>query len=186
MWIPLLTLLLSADTVTLKLDPAAEQTLRVHVVHPLHHVTELTHEVQGAARQLPDGTVQAMVRAKVNSFNSGNSNRDEHARETVDAPKFPDVVVKAIVHPTVPQSFPGTVETEATLDVNLHGVSEKVTAPVKLSYKSATDVTAEGSFPVSMDGFKVSRPALLFTPIEDRVVVEFRLGWRAEGGDAKP
>jgi polyisoprenoid-binding protein YceI len=186
MCIPLLTLLLAADPVAFKLDPALPQSVKVQVVHPMHHVTEEVQEFQGAARLLPDGTLQAMVRAKINSFNSGNANRDEHMRETVEATKFPDVVVKAVLHPTPPTAFPGTVEVPATMDVNLHGVSQKVSAPVKLVYKSASEVTVEGSFPVSLEGFKISRPSLLFTPIEDRAVVEFRLGWRTEGGDAKP
>jgi hypothetical protein len=72
------------------------------------------------------------------------------------------------------------------MDVNLHGVSQKVSAPVKLVYKSASEVAVEGTFPVSLEGFKISRPSLLFTPVDDRAMVEFRLGWRTEGGDAKP
>jgi hypothetical protein len=186
MYIPLLTLVLAADPVAFKLDPAAVQTVKVQVVHPLHHVTEEVHEFQGAARLLPDGTLQAMVRAKINSFDSGNANRDEHMRETVEATKFPDVVVKAVVKPTPPATFPGSVEVPATMEVNLHGVSQKISAPVKLLYQSASEVTVEGSFPVSLEGFKISRPALLFTPIEDKAVVEFHLAWRVEGGDAKP
>jgi hypothetical protein len=186
MWIPLLVLALGADPVAFKLDPAAQQTIRVQVVHPLHHVTEENHELQGAGRLLPDGTIQAMVRAKINGFNSGNGNRDEHMRETVEAAKFPDVTVKAVAHPTPPATFPGSVETQATIDVNLHGVSQKVTAPVQLRYKSASEISVEGSFATSVEGFKITRPALLFTPIEDRIVVEFKLSWRAEGGDAKP
>jgi hypothetical protein len=186
MCLSLLTLLLAADPVAFKLDPAFTQTVKVQVVHPLHHVTEEVHEFQGAARLLPDGTLQAMVRAKINGFNSGNGNRDEHMRETVEAAKYPDVIVKAVVHPTPPTAFPGTVEAPATMDVNLHGVSQKITAPVKLLYKSASEITVEGTFPVSIEGFKISRPALLFQPIEDRAVVEFHLGWKLEGGDAKP
>jgi len=188
MSIPLLALALSlgADPVAFKLDPAAEQTITVKVVHPMHHIAEENHKLQGAGRLLPDGTLQAMVRARMDAFNSGNANRDEHMMETVQAAKFPEVSVKAALHPTPPATFPGSVEAQAAIEIDFHGISQKMTAPVKLTYKSATEIAAEGSFAVSLESFKIDRPSLLFTPIEDRAVIEFHLAWRAEGGDAKP
>ena len=176
--------LLSAPQ-TLELDPAAPQTVTYAITHPLHHVEGTTHKLKGAGRILPDGTVQAMVEAPAASFDSGNSNRDEHMRETVEAERFPTVVVKAIAKPPVPTSYPATVETQASLEVTLHGVAQRVTAPLKVSYASPTRITTVGHFTVSLDGFKVKRPSLLFTPIADACAIDIALSWIV-GGHAAP
>src|SRR5437764_11968701 len=55
-------------------------TLTYTVVHKLHEVRGTTREVEGRALAQPDGTVRVQVRAKVASFDSGNSKHDEHVR----------------------------------------------------------------------------------------------------------
>src|SRR5690242_21521229 len=69
-------------------------TLTYTVVHKLHEVHGTTHQIEGRALAQPDGTVKVQVRAKVASFDSGNSNRDEHMREATHEATHPYAEVK--------------------------------------------------------------------------------------------
>jgi polyisoprenoid-binding protein YceI len=163
---------LGADGTVLQLDASNKRsTVSYSVTHKFHKVTGVTHDVQGAAKILADGTAQIQVRAPVVSFDSDNGNRDSHMKETVEAAKFPDVTVKCLA------KLSGTTSQKATADcdVNLHGVSQKVSVPVELTFDNPTTIHAVGAFKVSWDGFKITRPQLLFVPIEDKGDVSFDL-----------
>src|SRR4051812_4949328 len=69
---------------TLSIDPAAS-TVSYTIVHKLHKVQGKTAKVEGKGRILPDGKAQVMVRVPVESFDSGNANRDAHMKEAVEA-----------------------------------------------------------------------------------------------------
>src|SRR2546429_6185542 len=71
-----------------------EGTLTYTVVHKLHEVRGTTRQLEGRALAQPDGTVRVQVRAKVASFDSGNSNRDEHMREVTHEHLHPYAEVK--------------------------------------------------------------------------------------------
>ena len=58
-----------------------EGTLGYTITHKLHEVRGITHDFEGRVVVAPDGTARVQVRAKVATFDSGNSNRDEHMRE---------------------------------------------------------------------------------------------------------
>jgi hypothetical protein len=151
------------------------------VVHKLHHVEGVSHQLAGAAVELPDGTIKVSVKAEVATFDSGNGNRDSHMKEVVDAAHFPDVSVKAIVPSAVPKTFPAEVTGQAQLLVSLHGVDQQSTIPVKMSFTDATHVHVTGAFDVSWVGFKIERPSLLFVPIDDKGDIKFDLTWVAKG-----
>src|SRR4051812_38009232 len=72
-----------------------KSSITYHLVHKLHKFDGISKQVDGKARLLGDGRAQVMVRAAVESFDSGNSNRDEHMKETVEAARFPTVELKA-------------------------------------------------------------------------------------------
>jgi polyisoprenoid-binding protein YceI len=81
-----LALLLTAGAApqVLTLDPAAS-TVRYHVNHKLHQVDGVSRSAEGKAILEADGQVRAMVRIPVQSFDSGDSNRDAHMLETLQA-----------------------------------------------------------------------------------------------------
>src|SRR5438270_3788207 len=72
-------------------------TLTYTVVHKLHEVHGTTNQVEGRALAQPDGRVQVQVRAKVATFDSGNSNRDAHMREATHEASHPYAEVKGVM-----------------------------------------------------------------------------------------
>jgi YceI-like protein len=164
-----------ADPVELAVDGAAS-SVSYHLVHKLHHVDATAHQVVGRAR-LTDGSAQILVRVPAAAFDSGNVNRDEHMKETVEAARYPWVELKAI--PTgplpLPRAFPTTETRRFATQVTFHGVAQRFELPVELRWERENRVYATVQFAISLDAFKVERPQLIFVKVDDQVRVEASL-----------
>lgn len=146
-----------------------EGTLTYTVVHKLHEVQGTTRTLEGRAQVLADGTLHVQVRARLATFDSGNSSRDEHMREATHEPEHPIVDVKGTAHGV---RLPLTAPLEVPLDavVQLNGRKGEQTIRVRLVPEGRA-VRAKFSFPVSLDAFGVERPELLLVKVDDRVKV---------------
>ncbi len=159
---------------------APGSVLAYRLVHKFHVVDGVSKAVEGRARLLPGGGVQAMVRARVDSFDSGNGNRDSDMREATEAARHPFVTLKAVGTLTEPASYPADVELTLRGELTFHGRTRPVEVPVKVRFETPERAAVEGGFAVSLDAFEVRRPALLFVKVEDRVDVTATLVLEAE------
>jgi len=156
-------------------------TLSFRLVHKLHEVTGVSKAVEGKARLLPDGTVQVAVRARVETFDSGNANRDAHMLEATEAARFPLVMLKAVGAVAPPAAYPASATVTLRGELSFHGVTRPVEVPVEVTFASARQATATARLPVSLDAHGVERPSLLFVKVDDAVVVTASLALAAEG-----
>jgi YceI-like protein len=157
---------------------AGKSKVSYHLVHKLHEFTGTDDgKLEGKARINDDGTAQIQIVGQVKDFSSGNGNRDEHMMETVEAEKFPTVTVKAKM-PLSGQT--GDVAGKATVAANLHGTTETVEAPLKVTF-SGTTAHVTGEFDMSIEGFSIKRPSLLFVPINDAMKVTVDV-WLSRAG----
>jgi polyisoprenoid-binding protein YceI len=155
-----------ADSADFSVD-AGQSKASYHLVHKMHEVTGVSKKLEGKAR-LIDGKAQVMVRIPVQSFDSGNVNRDEHMKETVEAAKYPNVELKALGEGIMPPAaFPGTTQSKFKGQLTFHGVQQMLELPVTLVWESPTKVRAQTKFNISLDGFKVERPSLMFVKVDD-------------------
>jgi polyisoprenoid-binding protein YceI len=146
-----------------------EGTLSYTVVHKLHQVKGTTHALEGRALVQPGGTLRVQVRAKVATFDSGNSNRDEHVREATHEPAHPYVQIKGTASGVrLPISAPIDVNLDGTLDFN--GVQKPQKIVVHLEPQKE-GVRARFSFPISMEAFRIERPELLFVKVDDQMQI---------------
>ena len=153
----------------------AQSKAQYHLVHKMHEVVGVSKKLEGKAR-LADGKAQVMVRIPVQSFDSGNVNRDEHMKETVEAAKYPYVELKALGEGIAPPAaFPATVETKWKAQLSFHGVQQMLELPVTLTWESATRVRAKTKFNISLDGYKVERPSLMFVKVDDALEISAEL-----------
>ena len=145
-------------------------TLSYTVVHKLHQVTGTTQKLEGLARLQPGGSTLVQVRARVATFDSGNSNRDAHMREATHEPLHPVAEVKGTLPPiTLPLAEPQDLTLDARVELN--GIQQKQAIPVHLEPSGQRGVRAKFSFPISLDAFHVDRPELLLIKIDDRAVI---------------
>jgi polyisoprenoid-binding protein YceI len=145
----------------------AQSRLSYKLIHKMHTVEGVSKKVEGKAIVAPDGKAQVGVRAPVASFDSGNVNRDAHMKEAVAAAQFPYVEVKAIGDGKPPASFPATEKRTFKLQLVFHGEKKLFDIPVELIWKSADEVQAKANFRISLEGYQVERPSLMFVKVED-------------------
>jgi polyisoprenoid-binding protein YceI len=183
----LATLLLSAPALAqegahLYSVKAGDSALTYRLKHKLHVVEGTAHPTEGKARLLPDGTLQVAVRANVADFDSGNSNRDAHMKEATEAAKFPTVELKGLATGVkVPATFPAEQTVTLKGQLTFHGVKQAVELPLKVTFTSAKDVSAVGTFQVSLEAFKVERPSLLMVKVDDALDLETKFQLKEEG-----
>ena len=173
--LPLAALLLATSLppgTTLSVDQGSS-TIRYHVEHTLHHVEGASKQVEGKTQARADGNLLAMVRAPISSFTSGDSNRDAHMLEVLDADRFPDVVFRGIARLPPGAATAGSVEMRG--EVELHGKKSPVTLTLTVEGQPDGSLRARGSFEVSLDAHQVERPALLFVKVADACKIDVDL-----------
>ncbi|MDR3625945.1 MAG: YceI family protein [Ignavibacteriaceae bacterium] len=139
-----------------------ESFITYKLTHPLHEIEATSKESYCAinADAAKKEIKNVMVQVDVTSFNSGNSNRDSHAMETVDAISYPD---SRFTSTSVYQEG-DSLKIHGKL--TFHGVTKDIyiAAVAKWSEKK---LIVNGNFDISLTAFKVPRPSLLLIPVED-------------------
>lgn len=139
------------------------------LVHKLHEVHGTSRKLEGVAKVQPGAPTLVQVRAPVASFDSGNSNRDSHMRESTHEAAHPYVEVKGTLPPLqLPLAGPTQLPLDARVELN--GETERQTIPVTLT-PEGSGIRAKFSFPVSLEAHHVERPELLLVKVDDKVVI---------------
>ena len=144
------------------------------IVHKLHKVHATSHLAQGKAVLKSDGTLQVMLRAPVASFESGDGNRDEHMRETMEEPKYPFVTYKGVAK-LAGGTLPPNLDLVLDGQLEFHGRKQAEKVAVHVDRASTAGAHASGRLSVSLDRYQVERPSLLFIKIDDACVIDFDL-----------
>jgi len=163
----------NADTYLIR---GEDSSLTYRLVHKLHTVQGVSKKLEGRARILPGGQAQIMVRAGIDTFDSGNSNRDAHMKETVESARFPVVELKATAASVVPPvAFPGSVKVQLKAQLSFHGVQQMIDIPAEITWADSAHAVATASFPISLEQFKIERPSLMFVKVNDDVKIDARI-----------
>lgn len=156
--------------------------LRYTVVHKFHTVHGESKQVQGKALLKADGTLQVMVRAPIGSFQSGDGNRDEHMRETLEEPKYRYVVYKGVARLSAATSaLPAKLDVVLNGELDFHGRKRAEKVPVHVESNRPGHARATGHFVVSLDRYQIERPSLLLIKIDDACTIDFDFQLTEEG-----
>jgi polyisoprenoid-binding protein YceI len=140
------------------------------LIHPLHRVEAVSKDLT-AEIDYDDAThtvLRATFSADISTFDSGNSSRDSHAMEVLDALTFPDVSYKSTA---IESSGPRLLMHG---DLTFHGQTHPVDATASAA-ASSDRLTVEGSSIVSLTAFGIERPSLLMIPTEDSLRISFKV-----------
>jgi polyisoprenoid-binding protein YceI len=156
-------------------------TLSYKLVHKFHEIVGVSKRLEAKARLLPDGAVQVMARAPIDSFDSGNGNRDAHMLEVVEGATYRVVEFKGVSSGlSLPQKFPATLKVSLHGLLTFHGVQQEKTIDATLTFADTDHLRVASSFPLSLDSFRVERPSLMFVRVEDKVVLDADLSMARE------
>jgi polyisoprenoid-binding protein YceI len=141
-----------------------EISMTYFMVHPLHKIESTSKEVSSVVRIDPlNKTVQAVsATVDVTTFNSGNSNRDSHAMEVIDAISFPEAsFTSSSVISRGDSLF-------ATGNLTFHGITHEITINA-IQQWTEKKLIIHGAFTIGLTNFKIERPSLLLVPVEDEL-----------------
>lgn len=135
------------------------------ITHPLHEVEAKSQNAYCVIlADAPKKDIKKVaVQVDVTSFDSGNSNRDSHAMETVDAINYPDA---RFISTSIEQKGDSLM---VKGDLTFHGVTKNITMEVFPAW-TKSQLVVTGKFNISLTAFKIKRPALFLIPINDKCV----------------
>jgi polyisoprenoid-binding protein YceI len=143
---------------------AGESWVAYRMVHPLHVIDAKSTSVDFKVDLNPVTKEIKTVTAQVDvtTFDSGNSNRDSHAMEVIDAITYPDVEFTST---SVEQREDSIF---VTGKLTFHGMTNDIVlAGATRWQENRLDVV--GKFDISLTEFKIERPSLLMIPVEDKL-----------------
>jgi polyisoprenoid-binding protein YceI len=145
-----------------------ESTMTYRIVHPLHKIEAASKDVEYriAIDMATKAIMNVSAHVDVTSFNSGNSSRDSHAMEVIDALTYPEASFKSAAIATAGDSL------TVTGLLTFHGVAKDVVIHAKAAW-SAQRLQVDGAFDISLTAFSIERPSLLLIPVEDALRFSF-------------
>ena len=146
------------------------------VTHPLHVVHGKSSSAMGKGVCYGDHC-DFLVGVRVDSFNSGDQNRDLHMLEVTRAGLNPIIQVRAKTPAIRPDRKPKTV----VADIEVDFAGKKVRFPkVPLDIPEWKDGEAHliGGFTLSLKAFDITAPSLLTMPVQDAVPVKLDMFWK--------
>ena len=138
--------------------------IKYHMSHPLHEFDAVSKDAVYKLDLDPTTKELKSISAEVDvtTFDSGNSNRDSHAMEVIDALTYPEVTFMSTGITQVADSV------RVAGKLTFHGVTRDIVVPGELAW-SQNRLDVHGQFDISLTEFKVERPSLLLIPVGDAV-----------------
>jgi polyisoprenoid-binding protein YceI len=144
-----------------------DSRLTYSLSHPLHKVEAVCKEFLCEVEINDAKEIQSVkVSADVMNFDSGNSNRDSHAMEVIDAFTYPEV---SFVSDTITTH---SNELSVTGKLTFHGVTKPISFSAKAQSQNGR-TTVEGKITVKLEDFKVERPKLALIPTDEFLYLSF-------------
>lgn len=151
-----------------------EATISYTVDHPLKTATGTSRAARGKVR-CSARACEALIAVEVNTFDSGDSNRDLHMIETTRGAAFPLITVRTefALPPGNPSDLNANLQIEfAGQKVAIEGVQ------LRLSPAAEGGLEVSGRFALRLSDFKITPPSLLGMSVRNDVPVVIRSVWR--------
>lgn len=152
-----------------------QSTLTYHVSHSLHQVDGVSHAARGKG-VCHEGECDFLIAVPVNSFNSGDSNRDLHMLQVTRGAQFPIVTVRS----RLPEPDTTSAEIRANLEIQFAGRTVQYKQVVFQAVKQGSDIRISGTIPATLSDFKIEPPSLLTIPIKNEIPIKVELTWRQQ------
>ncbi len=139
-----------------------ESFITYKLTHPLHEIESTSKDAVCLINADPKTKEikNVAVQVDVTSFDSGNSNRDSHAMEVVEAISYPD---SRFISSSVTQKGDSL---QIWGKLTFHGVTKDVYIAA-VSHWTNNQLTVNGGFDISLTEFHIQRPSLLLIPVND-------------------
>lgn len=152
-----------------------QSSLTWHITHPIHEVDGTSHAAKGRG-DCGAGVCNFLIAVPVNTFSSGDSNRDLHMIQTVRGADFPMVVVRT----QIPESQMDSATIDADLTVQFAGQTAHYSHVPFHRVQKGDEVEISGTIPATCSDFKIDRPSFLTVPIHNEIPVTVDTTWKPQ------
>lgn len=152
-----------------------QSTLTYHMVHPVHTVDGASHAARGKGI-CGAGTCNFLVAAPVKSFDSGDTNRDEHMLQVTRGAEFPVVTVRF----TLPESAINSPTLDCDLEVAFAGNTAHYAHVMFQQTIQGNTHHITGTVPATLTDFKIPPPSFLTVPIKNEIPVKVDTTWQPQ------
>jgi hypothetical protein len=174
-----LSVLLLLSPLALAQSPQAwvltQSTLSYHMSHPVHRVDGVSHGARGKG-VCSAGVCDFLVAAPVKSFDSGDTNRDEHMLQVTRGADFPVVSVRF----RLPESELNSPTIDCDLEVQFAGNTAHYTHVLFQQTIQGNTHHITGVVPSTLADFKIPPPTFLTVPIKNEIPVKVDLLWQRQ------
>ena len=153
-----------------------QSTLTYHMSHPMHQVGGVSRGAKGKGT-CHAGMCDFLIAAPVNSFDSGDSNRDLHMIQATRGAQFPLVVVRT----RIPEQTSPTSTIYADLEIQFAGQTVKYNHVAFQEAANGNAVRITGTVPATCSDFKIDPPSFLAISIKNEIPVKVDMVWRKGG-----
>ena len=163
----LLASALTVDKPTLKADKT-NSYISYHCVHSLHEWTGVNKNIDCVMiyNDATDVVEKVAVLGKVAGFDSGNSNRDAHSLEVLEAIQYPNVTFSSTGIAATGNNL------KVTGNLTFHNVTKPVTFDAVREDKDK-QISVKGSFSILLTDYKIDRPSFMLMKTEDKMDLSF-------------
>lgn len=152
-----------------------KSTLSYHMSHPVHQVDGVSHDARGKGF-CHAGQCDFLVAVPVKSFDSGDTNRDEHMLQTTRGADFPVVTVRF----RLPESSLDAPTLTPDLDIQFAGATAHYAhVPFQQTIQGNLHHIT-GTVPSTVSDFKITPPSFLTVPIKNDIPVKVDMYWRRQ------
>ena len=163
-----------AGTASVQMDRQSAQAAGFEARHSQRSVTAAARGLTGSAQLLPDGTLQAQLTAKVDSFRFGDASSDKYVREALNVKKYPFIQVNVQAPAQNRYAQPaGDQVALATGTVTMRGVTRPIQILLHVSAGAGTTSNVSGELAVELKDFGVPALTLISFPIDSKIQLHF-------------
>lgn len=171
--LPLVALLHAGPPVLTGNWTLLESRVAYTVNHAFKKATGTSQSAKGKAR-CNARECEVLIAVPLNTFDSGDSNRDLHMLETVRAALFPVLTVRGRFASSLAEKVPFTTEFE----IEFAGKSAKLPVQVMSFEQTGGKLRAVGSLVLRLSRFEIKPPSLMGFSVNDEVPVSFDASWQ--------
>ena len=143
------------------------------ITHPMHQVIGMSRAAKGRGI-CHDGMCEFLIAAPVNSFDSGDSNRDLHTLQVTRGAQFPMIQVRTRLPLAAPAS--GTIYADIQIQFAGQTIEYKHVAFEKTT--TGNEARTIGTIPATCSDFKIDPPSFLTIPVRNEIPVRVDMTWQ--------
>jgi hypothetical protein len=144
-----------------------------HVFHPLHEAEGISRAAKGKG-VCHSGQCEFSITVPVNTFDSGDNNRDQHMVQVVRGGQFPLITVRT----HLPEDVSALDMIQVDLEVQFAGQAASYTHVVLHREMTGSETLITGTIPLTLADFKIDPPTLMSIPVKNEIPVRVQMRWR--------